>query len=57
MKTSMEGPLGPEGDVLRMRPRRSEAIAKGGHAYQGLLQLAETFDFGQVRGIALVVGC
>ena len=35
--------------------RKGEATAKGGHAFQRLLQLAETRDSGQVHRIALFI--
>lgn len=42
-------------DFERIRLRKGEATAKGGHAYQRLLQLAETRDSGQVHRIALFI--
>ena len=42
-------------DMQRMALRKREATAKGGHAYQRLLQLAETRDSGQVRRVALFI--
>lgn len=47
----MNTPL--DDDMQRMLLRKREATAKGGHAYQRLLQLAETRDSGQIRRIAL----
>ena len=38
----MAGPLDPDDDMQRMVLRKGEATAKGGHAFQRLLQLAET---------------
>ena len=46
----MNTPL--DDDMQRMEQRKREATAKGGHAYQRLLQLAETRDSGQIRRIA-----
>ena len=43
----------PSRDVQRIELRQAEATAKGGHAMERLLQLAETRDSGQVRRIAL----
>lgn len=48
-------PVDPDRDLQRLRLRRSEATAKGGHAFQRLLQLAETSDSGQVRRIAMFI--
>jgi hypothetical protein len=45
----------PDDDLQRMRLRKSEATAKGGHAFQWLLQLPETRDSGQIRRIALFI--
>jgi len=45
----------PDDDLQRMLLRKSEATAKGGHAYQRLLQMAETHDSGQVHRIALFI--
>lgn len=42
-------------DLQRMMLRKSEATAKGGHAFQRLLTLAETRDSGQVRRVALFI--
>ena len=41
--------------MQRMLLRQGEATAKGGHAYQRLLHLAETRDSGQIRRIALFI--
>ena len=41
--------------VVRKAVRKGEATAKGGHAYQRLLQPAGTRDSGQVRRVALFV--
>ncbi len=49
----MAGPLDIDDDMQRMVLRKGEATAKGGHAFQRLLQLAETRDSGQVRRVAL----
>lgn len=38
----MAGPLDIDDDMQRMQLRKGEATAKGGHAFQRLLQLAET---------------
>ena len=38
----MAGPLDIDDDMQRMMLRKAEATAKGGHAFQRLLQLAET---------------
>ena len=38
----MVGPLDIDDDMQRMVLRKGEATAKGGHAFQRLLQLAET---------------
>ncbi len=38
----------PDDDLQRMLLRKSEATARGGDAYQRLLQLAETRDSGQI---------
>ena len=44
------------GDELqRMVLRKAEATAKGGHAFQRLLHLAETRNSGQTRRIALFI--
>ena len=51
----MANPLDPDDDMQRMVLRKGEATAKGGHAYQRLLQLAETRDSGQVHRIALFI--
>ena len=51
----MAGPLDIDDDMQRMVLRKAEATAKGGHAYQRLLQLAETRDSGQVRRVALFI--
>ena len=45
-------PLDPDSDMQRMVLRKAEATAKGGHAFERLLQLAETRDSGQVRRVA-----
>ena len=45
----MACPLDPDDDMQRMILRKREATAKGGHAYQRLLQLTETRDSGQVQ--------
>ena len=51
----MAGPLDTDDDMQRMVLRKAEAIAKGGHAYQRLLQLTETRDSGQAHRIALFI--
>ena len=51
----MAGPLDIDDDMQRMVLRKGEATAKGGHAFQRLLQLAETRDSGQVRRVALFI--
>ena len=51
----MAGPLDIDDDMQRMVLRKGEATAKGGHALQRLLQLAETRDSGQVRRVALFI--
>ena len=48
----MASPLDFDDDMQRMQLRKGEATAKGGHAFQRLLQLAETCDSGQVRRVA-----
>ena len=48
----MANPLDPDDDMQRMVLRKGAATAKGGHAFQRLLQLAETRDSGQVRRVA-----
>ena len=51
----MAGPLDIDDDMQRMVLRKGEATAKGGHAYQRLLQLTETRDSGQLHRIALSI--
>ena len=51
----MAHPLDPDDEMQRMVLRKGEATAKGGHAFQRLLQLAETRDSGQVRRVALYI--
>lgn len=51
----MAGPLDIDDDMQRMVLRNGEATAKGGHAVQRLLQLAETRDSGQIRRVALFI--
>ena len=51
----MAGPLDIDDDMQRMVLRKGEATAKGSHAFQRLLQLAETRDSGQVRRVALII--
>ena len=51
----MTGPLDIDDDMQRMVLRKGEATAKGGHAFQRLLQLAENRDSGQVRRVALFI--
>lgn len=51
----MAGPLDIDDDMQRMVPPKGEATAKGGHAFQRLLQLAETRDSGQVRRVGLFI--
>ena len=51
----MAGPLDIDDDMQRMVLRKGEATAKGGHAFQRLLQPAETRDSGQVRRVALFI--
>jgi len=48
----MAGPLDIDDDMQRMVLRKGEATAKGGHAFQRLLQLAETRDSGQIPRVA-----
>ena len=48
----MADTLDPEDDLARIRRRKSEATAKGGHAYQRLLQLAEAGSSGQANAVA-----
>ena len=48
----MAGPLDIDDDMQRMVLRKGEATAKGGHAFQRLLQLAETGNSGQIPRIA-----
>jgi hypothetical protein len=48
----MPNALDPDDDLQRMLLRKSEATAKGGHAYQRLLKLAETRGSGQIHRIA-----
>lgn len=48
----MAGPLDIDDDMQRLELRKREATAKGAHAFQRLLQLAETRDSGQVRRVA-----
>ena len=48
----MVGPIDIDDDMQRMALRKGEATAKGGHAFQRLLQLAEIRDSGQVRRVA-----
>ena len=51
----MAGPLDIDDDMQRMVLRKGEATAKGGHAFQRLLQPAETRDSDQVRCVALFI--
>ena len=55
----MTNHLDPDDDMQRMVVRKvvrkGDATAKGGHADQRLLQLAETGDSGQVRRVALFI--
>ena len=51
----MAGPLDIDDDMQHMVLRKGEATAKGGHAFQRLLQLAQTRDSGQVRRVALFI--
>ena len=51
----MVGRLDIDDDMQRMDLRKREATAKGGHAFQRLLQLTETRNSGQVRRIALFI--
>ena len=51
----MAGPLDIDDDMQRMVLRKGEATAKGGHAFQRLLKLAETRDSGQVLRVALFI--
>jgi hypothetical protein len=53
--TTMAEPLDPDGDLQRRMMRNREPTAKGGHAVQRRLQLAETRDTGQVHRIALLI--
>lgn len=46
--------LDPDDDMQLTQLRKTEATAKGGHAFQRL-QLAETRDSGQVRRVARFV--
>jgi hypothetical protein len=51
----MEHALNPfdlDGDVERLRRRKSEATAKGGQAFLRLLHLAESGDSGQAHTVA-----
>lgn len=51
----MEQPLNPfdlDGDMERLKLRKSTATARGGQAFLRLLDLAETRDSGQSRRIA-----
>ena len=48
-------PIDHDGDMQRMVLRKGEATAKGGHAFERLLQLAETRDSGQIHRIALFI--
>ena len=45
-------PVDPSSEMQRIELRKGEPTANGGHAFQRLLQLAETGDSGQVRRIA-----
>ena len=40
----MTHPLDPDDDMQRMVLRKAQATAKGGHAFQRLLHLAETLS-------------
>ena len=51
----MAAPLDIDDDMQRMVMRKGEATAKGGRAFQRLLQLAETRNSGQVRRVALFI--
>ena len=51
----MACPLDIDDDMQRIVLRKGEATAKGGHAFQRRLQLAETRDSGQVRRGALFI--
>jgi hypothetical protein len=51
----MAVPLDIDDEMQRMVLRKGEATAKGGHAFQRLLQLAETRDSGQVRRVVLFI--
>ena len=51
----MAGPLDIDDDMQSMVLRKGEATAKGGHAFQRLLQLTEARDSGQVRRVALFI--
>ena len=51
----MAGLLDFDDDMQRMVLRKCEATAKGGHAFQRLLQLTEARDSGQVRRVALFI--
>ena len=51
----MANHLDPDDDMQRMVVRKGEATAKGGHADQRLLQLAETSDSGEVRRVAFFI--
>lgn len=44
-----------DNDETQVTLRKREATAKGGHAFERLLRLAETRDSGQVRRIALFI--
>lgn len=50
----MPNPLDPTDGMHRMLLRKGETTAKGGPAFQRLLQLAETRDSGQVGSVPLL---
>ena len=51
----MAGPLDIDDDMQRMVLRKGEATVKGCHAFQRLLQLAETRDSGHARRVVLFI--
>ena len=51
----MSGPVDIDDDMQRIVLRKRESTEKGRHAFERLLQLAETRDSGQIRCIALFV--
>jgi hypothetical protein len=51
----MANPFDPASEMQRIALRVGQATAQCGHAFQRLLQLAETRDSGQTRRIALFI--